>query len=78
MVIYAKYYLCDPLSAKVGPTPSRLSRADLNFVFRLQYVNTPDQLFPLFVLETMGHVPGITGFFVAGIFSGALRYQRFY
>lgn len=52
MVIYAKYYLCDPLSAK--------------------YVNTPDQLFPLFVLETMGHVPGITGFFVAGIFSGAL------
>lgn len=27
---------------------------------------------PLYVLETMGSVPGLTGLFVAGIFSSAL------
>lgn len=27
---------------------------------------------PLFVLDTMGSIPGLTGLFVAGIFSSAL------
>ncbi|XP_071107016.1 sodium-coupled monocarboxylate transporter 1-like [Haliotis cracherodii] len=31
-----------------------------------------DQLFPLFVMDVLGHVPGIPGLFVASIFSGAL------
>lgn len=39
-----------------------------------KYVSKPDQLFPLFVMDTLGHIPGVPGLFVAGIFSGALRY----
>ncbi|XP_043222905.1 sodium-coupled monocarboxylate transporter 1-like isoform X2 [Amphibalanus amphitrite] len=35
-------------------------------------VSTSDQLFPLFVMDTMGEIPGVPGLFVAGIFSGAL------
>jgi len=31
-----------------------------------------DQLFPLFVMQVMGDVPGVPGLFVAGVFSGAL------
>ena len=38
-----------------------------------QQVSTSDQLFPLFVMETLGTIPGLPGLFVAGIFSGALR-----
>jgi len=33
---------------------------------------TADQLFPLFVMDTMGNIPGIPGIFVAGIFSASL------
>lgn len=36
------------------------------------YIEKGDQLFPLFVMDTLGHLPGLPGFFVAGIFSGAL------
>ena len=35
-------------------------------------VSTKDQLLPLFVMDILGHVPGFPGFFVAGVFSGAL------
>lgn len=31
-----------------------------------------DQLYPLFVMDIMGHVPGVPGLFVASIFSGGL------
>ncbi|KAG8298486.1 hypothetical protein J6590_013663 [Homalodisca vitripennis] len=31
-----------------------------------------DQLLPLFVVETMGDIPGLSGLFVAGIFSASL------
>ncbi|XP_022673285.1 sodium-coupled monocarboxylate transporter 1-like isoform X1 [Varroa destructor] len=31
-----------------------------------------DQLLPLFVMDTLGFFPGLPGFFVSGIFSGAL------
>lgn len=27
---------------------------------------------PLFVVDTMGHIPGLSGLFVAGIFSASL------
>ena len=36
-------------------------------------VKTGDQLFPLFVMDTLGQFRGLPGLFVAGIFSGALR-----
>ena len=35
-------------------------------------VTTKDQLLPLFVMDILGEVPGFPGFFVAGVFSGAL------
>ncbi|XP_035227704.1 sodium-coupled monocarboxylate transporter 2-like [Stegodyphus dumicola] len=35
-------------------------------------IDAPDQLFPRFVMETLGSFPGIPGLFVSGIFSGAL------
>ncbi|CAB3362349.1 Hypothetical predicted protein [Cloeon dipterum] len=35
-------------------------------------VKASDQLLPLFVMDTMGSLPGIPGLFTAGIFSGAL------
>ncbi|CAG7836014.1 unnamed protein product [Allacma fusca] len=35
-------------------------------------IEASDQLFPLFVMEILGDVPGLPGLFVAGIFSGAL------
>lgn len=35
-------------------------------------ISTADQLFPLFVMDTMGSIPGVPGVFVAGIFSASL------
>ncbi|XP_069172585.1 sodium-coupled monocarboxylate transporter 2 [Procambarus clarkii] len=52
MVVYAKYYDCDPIQAGV--------------------VTKADQLFPLFVLDTLGQWKGLPGLFVAGIFAGTL------
>ncbi|XP_069191853.1 sodium-coupled monocarboxylate transporter 2 [Procambarus clarkii] len=52
MVVYAKYYDCDPVRAGV--------------------VTKADQLFPLFVMDTLGQWKGLPGMFVAGIFAGAL------
>ncbi|XP_076041758.1 sodium-coupled monocarboxylate transporter 2-like [Oratosquilla oratoria] len=52
MVIYAKYWDCDPIRSGI--------------------VTKDDQLFPLFVLDTLGLWKGVPGLFVSGIFSGAL------
>lgn len=35
-------------------------------------VHTADQLFALFIMDTMGTIPGIPGIFMAGIFSASL------
>ncbi|XP_066974266.1 putative sodium-dependent multivitamin transporter [Macrobrachium rosenbergii] len=35
-------------------------------------ITNPDQLLPLYVVETMGMFPGLSGLFVSGIFSGSL------
>lgn len=35
-------------------------------------ITSRDQIMPLFFVETMGHVPGLCGLFVSGIFSGCL------
>ena len=37
-----------------------------------QTTNCLRQLLPLFVTDTMGGYPGLSGLFVAGIFSGSL------
>lgn len=39
-------------------------------------VNAPDQIYPFFVIDSLGFVPGFTGLFVAGVFSGTLRFAR--
>lgn len=39
-----------------------------------QRAKAPDQLLPLMVMRVLGDYPGMPGFFVAGIFSAALRY----
>jgi SSS family transporter len=38
----------------------------------LKIIDRPDQLMPYFVMETMSHIPGLAGLFVACVFSGAL------
>ncbi|GJQ70612.1 hypothetical protein Trydic_g23005 [Trypoxylus dichotomus] len=35
-------------------------------------IDINDQLMPYFVVDTMGHLPGLTGLFIAGLFSAAL------
>src|SRR5688572_13230609 len=35
-------------------------------------IQRADQLFPLFIMDTMGNIPGLPGIFVAGIFSASL------
>lgn len=41
-------------------------------------VSKGDQLFPLFVMDTLGEFRGLPGLFVAGIFSGALRLVEYF
>jgi hypothetical protein len=40
---------------------------------RWQVIEKADQIMPLFVMDTVGSLPGLPGLFVAGVFSGALR-----
>ncbi|CAL8142976.1 unnamed protein product [Orchesella dallaii] len=35
-------------------------------------IQSPDQLLPLFVVDSFKHLPGVTGLFIAGILSGSL------
>ncbi|KAG1662974.1 Sodium-coupled monocarboxylate transporter 1 [Nymphon striatum] len=35
-------------------------------------ISAPDQIYPLFVVETLGNFPGVSGLFVSGVLSGAL------
>lgn len=37
-----------------------------------QLTSFPDQMLPLFVMETLGELPGLSGLFIAGVFSAAL------
>lgn len=38
----------------------------------MQLAKARDQLLPLFVMDTLGDYPGLTGLFIAGVFSAAL------
>ncbi|UJR22916.1 hypothetical protein I4U23_025944 [Adineta vaga] len=51
-IIYAKYYQCDPLQAKL--------------------ISKPDQMYPLFIVETLGRFPGLTGLFISSVLSASL------
>ncbi|XP_076255545.1 putative sodium-dependent multivitamin transporter [Rhynchophorus ferrugineus] len=39
---------------------------------KANFINSADQLMPYYVVDTMGFIPGLSGIFVAGIFSAAL------
>lgn len=39
---------------------------------KTKQVSSPNQMFPLFVMDNLGFLPGLPGLFVSGIFSGAL------
>ncbi|CAF1190473.1 unnamed protein product [Rotaria sordida] len=39
---------------------------------RAKLISKPDQLYPLFVIETLGRFPGLTGLFIAAILSASL------
>ncbi|CAF2311802.1 unnamed protein product [Rotaria sp. Silwood2] len=52
LVMFAKYYACDPLRTGV--------------------IKQADQLYPLFVMETLKRFKGLPGIFLACVFSGAL------
>ncbi|KAF5299429.1 hypothetical protein FQA39_LY11575 [Lamprigera yunnana] len=52
LIVYTKYFDCDPLSAG--------------------YTKKPDQILPYYVLDVASEIPGISGLFVAGLFSTAL------
>ncbi|KAJ8917418.1 hypothetical protein NQ315_005464 [Exocentrus adspersus] len=48
---------------------SRYFRCD---PYDAKYINSFDQLMPYYVVDTMGNIPGLSGLFVAGIFSASL------
>lgn len=37
-------------------------------------ISSSDEILPLYVISEMGHLKGVTGFFVAGIFAASLGY----
>lgn len=37
-------------------------------------IEETDEMLPLYVISQMGHLKGVTGFFVAGIFAASLGY----
>nr|XP_042902818.1 sodium-coupled monocarboxylate transporter 1 [Parasteatoda tepidariorum] len=43
---------------------------------KTKQVSSPNQIFPLFVMDSLRDYPGLPGLFVSGIFSGALRYPE--
>lgn len=47
-------------------------RNSLLMYLSLQLAKARDQLLPLFVMDTLGELPGMTGLFIAGVFSAAL------
>lgn len=78
LVVYARYATCDPLVSEVilerinqfTNSSTNLTKKHLKIEQRVTKV---DQIFPLFVMDTVGKYPGLPGLFVAGVFSGTLR-----
>jgi len=83
ILIFAKYYNCDPTSLE--DVVSRTFQLDLFITIKLvgleiyetislQVVSSSDQLLPLFVMDVLGHYPGLPGLLVAGLTCGSLRF----
>lgn len=75
LTIYAKYHLCDPVKSggiaindQVGTNIQRTH----SMIHTTAYACFKFQLMPFFVVDTMGNVPGLTGLFIAGLYSAAL------
>ncbi|KAI4465238.1 sodium-coupled monocarboxylate transporter [Holotrichia oblita] len=66
------------LTMSIGPIANGPSLALFTMGILLPWINAKlvkqkDQLLPILVVEVLGSYPGLTGLFVAGIFSAALR-----
>lgn len=70
-----------------SPTAIRKAQVSLKYVLRItiitcnenankvecHFLQNDDQLFPFYVMQTVGNLRGIPGLFIAGIFGAALR-----
>ncbi|KAH8294948.1 hypothetical protein KR018_004575 [Drosophila ironensis] len=72
LLIYATYQNCDPLTTKANIRILVSHKKGHLMAMVLQLAKARDQLLPLFVMDTLGELPGMTGLFIAGVFSAAL------
>lgn len=74
LAIFSKYYNCDPIKyLKLDFIVwEKMYYMSIYIFLRSGRIMVGDQLMPLYVMDTMGSIPGLTGLFVAGIFSAAL------
>lgn len=70
LLMYATYKNCDPLSTNLAKVKGERLETFNGISFQLNHVS--DQMLPLFVMETLGELPGLSGLFIAGVFSAAL------
>lgn len=74
IVMYAYYYKCDPVEAKVKTEKTHFREAlilnarALNF----QIVRKVDEMMPHFVEEIVGNIVGMPGIFISCVFSASL------
>ena len=76
-MLYAVYADCDPITAKTVRKQVGFKIQNLQASQFLSNLYVQDQLVPFMVLDIAGTVPGLPGLFMAGVFSGSLRYQDF-
>lgn len=72
LAMFSKYYDCDPIKYSTILFNFRRNKYNMDIFWRSGRLSSADQLMPFYVLDTMGNIPGLTGLFVAGIFSSAL------
>lgn len=80
--MFSKYAHCDPRSScQITSSDQVLEAAGVGIcIFFIRLFCTffgcnlmcSFQLMPYYVVDTMGHLPGLSGLFVSGIFSAAL------
>ena len=75
LVLYAVYADCDPLTAKTVRKQVD-KRKSLSMITIKPFLQ--DQLVPFMVLDVAGAIPGLPGLFMAGVFSGSLRFLKSY
>lgn len=73
LLMYATYKNCDPLTTKLATAKGNVERElSVSFTIMFWAFDISDQMLPLFVMETLGELPGLSGLFIAGVFSAAL------